>query len=193
LTVEPRNASRIERDCSPLCWYAVHTRSKFEKIVRAELNAKGIENFLPAIHEVHRWKDRNKVVELPVFPGYIFVRIANRPTDIIPVLRTEGTVRILGGSHAIEAVPDSEIEAIQRVVEAKLPFFPHPCLREGDRVKMKKGPLRDVEGSLVRVNPHQGRLVLAVEMLSRAVAVEVDLRDIEVIRPPAFYRTRMTA
>jgi transcription antitermination factor NusG len=177
----------------PTCWYAVHTRSKFEKTVRAELTAKGIENFLPVVHEVHRWKDRDKVVELPVFPGYIFVRIANRPAEIIPILRTEGAVRILGGSRDIEPVPDVEIEAIQRVVEAKLPFFPHACLHEGDRVKVKKGPLRDVEGLLVRVNQHQGRLVLAVEMLSRAVAVEVDLRDVEVVRPPSFYRTRMTA
>jgi len=178
---------------NPMRWYAVHTRSKCEKAVRTELTVKGVENFLPSIHEIHRWKDREKAVELPVFPGYIFVRILNRPADIIPVLRTEGAVRILGGSREIEPVPDSEIESIRRLVDAKLPFFPHACLHEGDRVKVKKGPLKDVEGSLIRVNQHQGRLVLAVEMLSRAVAVEVDLRDIEVLRSPSFYRTRMTA
>jgi transcription antitermination factor NusG len=174
-------------------WYAVHTRSKYEKTVRAELTAKGVANFLPSVHEIHQWKDREKVVERPIFPGYIFVRITDRPAEIIPILRTEGTVRILGGGRDIEPVPDSEIEAIQRLVDAKMPFLPHPCLHEGDRVKVKSGPLRDVEGTLVRVNQHQGRLVLAIEMLSRAVAVEVDLRDIEVLRPPSFYRTRMTA
>lgn len=174
-------------------WYGLHTRSHFEKVVRAELTAKGIENFLPTMREKHRWKDREKTVELPVFPGYLFVRIQNAPNEILNVLKTTGAVRLLGGSSGIEPVPDMEIEGLQRLIESNLPFLAHACLSAGDRVRVKRGPLRCTEGKLVRVNENQGRLVLAIEMLSRAVAVEVDLRDIEVIRPPSYYRSRMVA
>ena len=174
-------------------WYALHTRSHYEKPVRIELTAKGIENFLPSVHEKHQWKDREKTVELPVFPGYVFVRIAKVENEILSVLRTTGAVRLLGGGGGIEPIPDAEIEGLQQLVDSKLPFLAHACLAAGDRVKVKRGPLRHVEGKLVRVNENRGRLVLAIEMLSRAVAVEVDLRDIELVRPPSFYRSRMIA
>jgi len=174
-------------------WYALHIRSQHEKTVRVELTAKGIENFVLMVPEIHQWKDRKKTVEIPVFPGYIFVRIVNRETDVLSVVRTTGAVRILGGTDGIEPIPDSEIEALRRLLDSKLPFMPHPCFNAGDRVKVKRGALRHVEGTLMRVNENQGRLVLAIEMLSRAVAVEVDLRDVEILRPASFYRSRMIA
>src|SRR3954454_4441256 len=77
-------------------WYAAHTRSNFEKRVASELQMKGVEAYLPAWREVHRWKDRNKEVEVPLFPGYVFVRIAGSAPSQLTVLRTAGVVRILG-------------------------------------------------------------------------------------------------
>ncbi len=185
----------VQRITKPLIkqWYALHTRSHHEKIVRAELTAKGVENFLPSIVEMHRWKDREKLVESPVFPGYVFVRISKLGEEVLRVVRTTGAVKLLGGASGIEPIPDIEIEGLQKLIETKMPFLTQACLSAGDRVKVKRGPLRHVEGTLVRVNENQGRLVLAIEMLSRAVAVEVNLRDIEVLRPPSFYRARLIA
>jgi transcription antitermination factor NusG len=161
-------------------WYAVHTRSNFEKRVAGELAPRGVETFLPLVRELHQWKDRRQQVELPVFPGYVFVRLADRAEDRLRVLRTGGAVRILGGGNEIEPVPDVEIESIRRLVGSERAFCLHPFLKQGVRVRVRRGPLRGVEGLMEQLKSG-GRLVMAVEMLSRAVATEVDARDVDVI------------
>src|SRR4051794_7452554 len=94
-------------------WYAVQTRSRFEKTVSAQLTAKTVENYLPAFSEVHRWKDRNKLIEMPAFPGYVFARFADGNAQRQQILRTPGAVRILGAGDAIEPVPEHEIESVR--------------------------------------------------------------------------------
>ena len=162
-------------------WYAVHTRSNFEKRIASELLAKKIENYLPLIREVHQWKDRKKLVELPVFPGYVFVRFADSSKKRLEILKTAGTVRILGQGERIEAVPDPEIESIQHLLKSNVPCFAHPFLREGAWVRVKRGPLKDLEGLLVRMKSNT-RLVLSVTLLSQSVATEIDVSDVEVLR-----------
>jgi len=164
-----------------LQWYALYTRSHFEKRVAAELTTKGVENYLPVIEQVHQWKDRRKLVEVPVFAGYVFVRFADGREVRLDVLRTAGSVRILGHGDRSEPVPDAEIESIRRLLKAQVPCFSHPFLREGAWVRVKRGPLRDVEGLLVRVK-NKTRLVLSVALLSQSVATEIDLADVEVVR-----------
>ena len=163
-------------------WYAVHTRSNFEQRVAAELAAKGLESFLPATQEIHNWKDRKKLVEIPVFPGYVFARFPDSGAARVQVLRTSGAVRILGTSTAIEPVPEVEIESIRQLLRSTVPFFAHPFLREGALVRVRRGPLQGVEGLLLRVK-NQGRLVLSVQMLAQSVATEVDIDAVEVLRP----------
>ena len=165
-------------------WFAVYTRSNFEKKVACELEARRVDSYLPLVEQVHQWKDRRKVVEMPVFPGYVFARFADEPWSRLNVLRALGVVRILGQGESIEPVPDGEVESIRRLLEAHVPCFAHPFLREGAWVRVKRGPLKDVEGLLVRVKS-KTRLVLSVALLSQSVATEIDILDVEVLRPAA--------
>jgi len=165
-------------------WYAVHTRSNFEKRIAGELDRKGIETFLPVFREMHRWKDRKKVVETPYFPSYVFARIEDQPEQRLNVLRTIGAVRILGAGCDIEPIPDPEIERLQRLVESDLSACHHPFLKEGARVRVKTGPLRGVEGLLIQFK-NQNRLILSLNLLARSVATEIDLCDVEMMRPAA--------
>ncbi len=162
-------------------WYALYTRSNFEKRVAAELAAKQVDAYLPLVREVHHWKDRQKQVEIPVFPGYVFARFVDRPQTRLGVLRTSGAVRILGSGNRIEPVPDPEIEAIRRLLQAQVPCFAHPFLKEGAWVRVRRGPLQDVEGLLIRVK-NRTRLVLSVTLLSQSVATEIDITDVQVMR-----------
>jgi transcription antitermination factor NusG len=164
------------------CWYAVHTRSNFEKHIAGELGQKGIETFLPVFREIHRWKDRKKMVEIPYFPSYVFARIEDAPERRLDILRTAGAVRILGHAGDIEAIPDMEIMQLQRLVESSLAACAHPFLKEGSQVRVKAGVLRGVEGLLVHFK-NQSRLVLSVNLLARCVATEIDLCDVELIHP----------
>jgi len=162
-------------------WYAVHVRSNFEKRVATELGAKGVECYVPAVKETHAWTDRKKVIEVPLFPGYVFTRFYDTPALRHTVVRSCGAVRILGPGESIEPVPNSEIEAIQRILQANVPLLAHPLLREGALVRIRRGPLKDLEGLLVRIKS-QTRLVLSVELLSRSVSTEVDASDVEPLR-----------
>ena len=159
-------------------WYALYTRSNFEKRVAADLLAAGVDAYLPLVVQVHRWKDRKKVVESPVFPGYVFVRMIDSPESRLRVVRTTGAVRILGGANSIEPIADTEVESVRQLAASKLPLAPYPFLREGMRVRVRRGALQGLEGFLVRVKS-QERLVISVGLLSQSVAVETDACDIE--------------
>src|SRR5271154_152097 len=93
-------------------WYAIQTRSNCEQRVSSRLTDMGIENYLPSFQEIRQWRDRKKVVDVPVFPGYLFVRFDDSSASRVAVSRTEGAVRILGAGERIEAVPDEEIEGL---------------------------------------------------------------------------------
>jgi transcription antitermination factor NusG len=159
-------------------WYALHVRSNFGSQVTCELMAKEVETYLPTYDEVHRWKDRRKTIAVPVFPGYVFARFVDSPPCRLNVLKTRGVIRILGTGTSIHPVPDNEIVSLQRMLNSRLRCFGHPFLQEGARVRIKRGPLRDVEGILVRVK-NQTRLVVSIELLSQAVATEIDACDVE--------------
>jgi transcription termination/antitermination protein NusG len=156
-------------------WYALWTQSHCEQPVHDQLAAKGFRLFLPKI-EV--WSRRNGVrhrILTPMFPGYLFLRHAMDHSSYVEILKARGLVRILGDRwDHLATVPDAEVDAIQKVVTAELPVFPHPYLREGQRVRITQGPLANVEGILVHTNPNKGLLVLSIELFQRSVAVEVD-------------------
>lgn len=171
----PEIGSRMDRMDFPK-WFALYTRHQHEKMVAQLISRKGVEVFLPLYAASRRWKDRIKKLSLPLFPNYVFVfaDFARRGS----VLSTPGVydyVR-LGGSPA--AIPDEEIEAIRKVVEGGLRVEPHPFLKTGDRVRVKSGPLENVEGILVRKKSFY-RLVLSVELVARSISVEVEASDVE--------------
>lgn len=162
-------------------WYAIHTRSRHEKLVARQLSEKQIEHFLPMHTEVHRWKDRYKKVEVPLFPSYLFVQLGWDPPRRLSVLRTPGVVRIVGFGLRDVPVPEEQIEALRRVVESEATVHQHKYLRVGQRVKVISGALAGVEGILKRIKGTD-RLIIAVEAIRQAVAVELAGYEVVAIR-----------
>jgi transcriptional antiterminator NusG len=156
-------------------WHVLWTRSNSEQLVCDQLTAKGFRLFLPSVEVWARRGGVRRRGRVPMFPGYVFLQHALDKWSDTEVRKARGLVSILGDSWERRAVvPDREIEAIQRLVESRLPVTGHTHLREGQRVRIVDGPLTDVEGILVRTKPGKGLLVLSVQLVHRSVAVEVD-------------------
>ncbi len=156
-------------------WHALWTRSNCEKLVHDQLTANGFEAFLPVVNVWSRRGGLRHLTHVPLFPGYLFLRHAMDKTSYIAVRKARGLVAVLGERwDRLAAVPDREIEAVQRLLDARLPAVAHPYLREGQRVRITRGPLADVEGILLQIKPNKGLLVVSVNLLQRSVAVEVD-------------------
>jgi transcription antitermination factor NusG len=163
------------RELSYLRWYAVYTRSRHEKCVSRLLEAMSLTTFLPAYESVHRWNDRSAVVCQPIFPGYVFVRICL--SDRMQVLSVPGVVNLVGVQGQPCPIPDEEMNSLRVCLERRIRMEPHPYLVVGRRVRIKRGPLAEMEGILVR-KKGQFRLVLSVSLITRSVAVEVDAHDV---------------
>jgi len=157
-------------------WWAVYTRHQHEKTAAQMMETKGLEVFLPVYASVRRWKDRRKLLYLPLFPGYVFVHEGNARR--LDVLTTPGVHMILSHGDRAATIPEEEIEAIRRTVEGNHRVEPHPFLKCGQRVRVIKGSLTGVEGILTR-KKSVFRLVLSVQMLAQSVAVEIDAADVE--------------
>jgi transcription antitermination factor NusG len=156
-------------------WYAVWTRSRHEQVVADELIRRTIEVFLPTITRWSRWKDRKKSIRWPLFPGYCFARFV--ADDSLTVLKCAGVASIVSFDGAPAPIPPHEIDSIQRLVASELKFDPCPLLRTGAMVEVRHGALKGVVGRLVRKGSH-ARLVLSVDLIGRAVSVEVDAADV---------------
>lgn len=157
-------------------WYALHTRSRHEKVVRDQLEAKGITNLLPLWHKRSVWKDRVKMIDVPLFSGYIFGHFSLK--NKLEVLQTVGVVRIVGLNGYAIPVPDEQIQAVKTMIEQHLRYDPHPFLQEGMRVRVKNGVLKGAEGILVAKKQHY-RLVISVDLIQKSVAVNIDSADVE--------------
>lgn len=152
-------------------WFALTVRHQHERRVEGALAAAGVDTFLPLYRTRRRWSDRVKDLDAPLFPGYVFGRFPW--IDRARVLRTPGVARIVGFSGAPAPVPEPELENIRRALASRLPLGPWPFLKSGDRVRVEQGPLRGLEGTLLRERTGM-RLVLSVELLQRSLAVELD-------------------
>lgn len=157
-------------------WWAIYTRHQHEKLVADTLSAKGVEVFLPLYHSVNQWKDRKKLVSLPLFPCYLFVR--ERIGSRLQIVTTPGVHMILSRGEQFEVLPDAEIQTIQRAQADPCRVEPHPFLQCGDRVRVLRGPLEGVRGILLR-KKNIFRLVLSVDMLAKSASVEIDAADVE--------------
>jgi transcription antitermination factor NusG len=157
-------------------WCALYTRHQHEKAVAEMLSAKGLEVFLPLYSSTRRWKDRKKILSLPLFPCYVFVRGGVKSR--LQILTTPGVQMILRNGDHVAVVPEAEIIALQKTVEGRLCAEPHPFLKCGQLVRVRRGSLEGVEGILIR-KKNQCRLVLSVDMLAQSVAVEIDAADVD--------------
>jgi transcription antitermination factor NusG len=161
-------------------WLAVQTRPRHEKKVDADLSEKGVQTFLPLLSEKRKWSDRECLVEIPLFSQYLFVRSAATAAARLAVLQTSGVTNFVGPRGLGTPIPDEEIERIQRIIERKIPFTPHPYLNVGSRVRIRGGALDGMEGILAAVNGDR-TLVLSVQLLQRSLAVRISGFEIEVI------------
>ena len=159
-------------------WYALYTRHQHEKAVSHTLINKGFETFLPLYNVKRRWKDRNVALSLPLFPCYVFLRgDLERRLD---VLVTPGVHQFVNVAGQPASISESEIRMIQEAIKRKVLIEPYPFLKCGDWVRVRSGPLEGFEGILVR-KKKGCRLVLSVELLGKAAAVEVEASDVEAI------------
>ena len=168
----PAPARAVER------WYAVQTYARHEKMVENRLHERGVTTFLPLMTEVHRWSDRKKVVQVPLFGCYVFAKIAATNVERVRVLRVEGVLSLVGSGREGTPIPDNEIESVRILLEERLPWSSHPYLKIGQRVRIRSGALDGMEGVLVSRNGDR-TLVISVEAIQRSLAVRVEGYEVE--------------
>jgi transcription termination/antitermination protein NusG len=156
-------------------WFALYTRSHCEQLVYSQLMAKGFHAFLPRIEVWSRRAGQQDLVSLPMFANYLFLHHAMDKVSYLKVRQARGLVRILGERwDRLGVIPDADVEAIQKVLHARVPVLPHPYLKEGQRVRIMSGPLAGAEGIFIHHRPEKGMVVLAVDLLQRSIAVEIE-------------------
>jgi transcription antitermination factor NusG len=157
-------------------WCVAYTSANHEKRVTEQLLQRSVEHFLPLYESVRRWKDRRMKLQLPLFPGYVFVRLFL--CDRLKVLQVPGVARLVGFNGQPAVLADKEIEALRTSTVAYLRPEPHPYLKVGRRVRIQRGVLEGVEGILIR-RKNALRVVLSIDLIMRSVSVEVDASDLE--------------
>jgi transcription termination/antitermination protein NusG len=145
------------------------------------LRCKGYEEFLPTYPNRRHWSDRIKVVEQPLFPGYVFCRIREESVGLVRA--TSGVIRIVGMAGKASPIPDEQIDSVRQVVHSGIGVYPFSSLAIGQRVKVVKGPLAGIAGIIVRVKKCS-RLLISVDLIMKSIAVEVDLSDLEMLISP---------
>jgi transcription antitermination factor NusG len=156
-------------------WYALTVPYQHERRTEKALQSKGLETLVPLYRSRRQWSDRVKDMELPLFAGYVLCQFDL--SDRLQVLDTPGVCKIVGFGGAVTALEDGEVAGIQRLVALKVPLAPWPYLKAGDRVKVEHGPMRGLEGTLLRTKDTM-HLVISVELLQRSLAVQVDRESI---------------
>ncbi|MCK5708149.1 MAG: UpxY family transcription antiterminator [Candidatus Aureabacteria bacterium] len=156
-------------------WYALHTRSRFEKKIAMLLEDKGIATYLPVKQIRRKWKDRKKIVDFPLFPCYFFVHIPLLEKK--KVIKTKGVVRIVGFPEPVP-VPENQIEALKRFETKDIIVDPYPEFFKGKEIEVKRGPFRGIKGYVIEKNK-KFRLLVGLELLAQVVSVEIDIEDIK--------------
>jgi len=161
-------------------WFALQTRARHEKVVAQRLWDKGVTTFLPLVRQVHRWSDRRKTVEVPLFGCYVFAKLVPRNDERLRVLLVDGVLNFVGPRGQGIPIPDEQIDTVRTLVEEQLPYCYHPFLKIGQRVRVRSGALDGVEGILVsRIGEHS--LVISLDAIQRSLAVRIEGYDVEPI------------
>jgi len=159
-------------------WYALQTRPRHEKIVTQRLEERGVTTFLPLVTEVHRWSDRRKSVEVPLFGCYVFVKLPPTGEDRLRVLRIDGVFKFVGGRGMGTPIAEAQIDAVRTLIGQQIPWSTHPFLQIGQRVRVRGGALDGVEGILLARND-DNTLVVSVDAIQRSLAVRIQGYDVE--------------
>jgi transcription antitermination factor NusG len=166
----------LSADYGAMRWYAAYTSANHEKRVAEQLGVREVEHFLPTYSSVRRWKDRRVTLHMPLFPGYVFVRMAMGERS--RVVQIPGVARLVGFNGLPCALPDEEIAALRAGLENGVRAEPHPYLAVGRRVRIMRGPLTGCEGILVRKKGNL-RVVLSIELIQRSIMVHLDAAAIK--------------
>jgi transcription antitermination factor NusG len=161
-------------------WYALYTRSRFEKKMLGDLTDRRIEVFLPMREVISRWKDRKKRIWIPLFPGYLFVNHVDTPENRFRILNIPGAVRFVGFEGRANPIPDEQIQYVRKFLEASISIDPYPYMQVGSRVEVIAGPLKGIRGILVEKRG-RFRFVIQVDLIRQAVSAEIDASDVRPI------------
>jgi len=172
------DSSILPPDVESESWYGVQTRPRHEKIVAQRLTERGVTSFLPLVTEIHRWSDRKKAVQVPLFGCYVFAKFMPSRLDRLRVLCLDGVFGLVGAKGEGTPIPDEQIDAVRSVVEKQLPWSSHPFLKIGQRVRIRSGVLDGLEGILVSRNGDRS-LVVSVDAIQRSLAVRLEGYEVE--------------
>ncbi len=161
-------------------WYVLHTKSRAESVVNEGLARKRIEVFLPKITVPSRRKDRRKMIRLPLFPGYVFVKTDLSPGHHLEIVKTAGAVKLVGSAQGPTAVPEETILSLQIMVATDAPITTGFMFKKGDPVMVISGPFSGVVGVFDHYRG-KDRIIVHIEALGQFAAVEVDAADVEKI------------
>jgi transcription antitermination factor NusG len=161
-------------------WYVIHVCSRHEVKVEFGLKRKGLEIFLPRTKVRSRRRDRVQMLEVPLFPGYLFVRSFLQSSDYYNIIKQNGVVRILGSKWQYTPVPEETLTSIKALVNSGQPIFPWKRLEPGKRVRVVDGPLAGATGVILRVKKDKRRLVVGVNLLGRSVCAELSDETVEI-------------
>jgi len=176
--LEPAAVAGLAGNAGPESWFAVRTHPRHEKVVAQEICALGMISFLPLVRQVRQWSDRRKIVELPLFGCYVFVKLIPANNQRLSVLRINGVLSFVGNSGMGIPIPDEQIAAVRTLVDEQLPLCSHPFLRIGQRVRIRSGALSGVEGILV-CRSGESALVISVDAIQRSLSVRLQGYDVE--------------
>ena len=160
-------------------WYVIHARSQHEAKVESALQHKGLEIFLPRITVRSRRQDRRVFLQVPLFPGYLFVHTVLESFAYHEIIKLPGVVRLLGINGHPRPVPPEQVDSIKAIVESDRPYYPWAYLGQGRQVRIMEGPLAGTIGIILRRREKKRRLVVAVELFQRSVAVELEDEAVE--------------
>ncbi len=147
-------------------------------MVTSALTNVGITTFLPLVTEMHHWNDRRKSVDVPLFPGYVFVQIPNSAEAQLQVRKTSGVVQFVGNQQGAVPIQAKEINDVRAVLEQRVSCSPYPFLQLGQRVRICGGALDGIEGILIG-RDSGSKLVISIELIQRSLAVSVYNLDVE--------------
>jgi transcription elongation factor/antiterminator RfaH len=169
--------NNFETDHPETQWFAIWTRSRQEKVAAAMLDTVGVQHFLPLRSELRQWSDRKRMVTVPLFSGYLFVRMNRQADSRLRVLKTPGIAGFVGNSTGPLPIPDQQIEDIRTVLTRRVECAVFSHLEEGERVRVMRGPLAGIEGILLRSNSNT-RLLISIEVIHKSLAVNVSRTDV---------------
>ncbi len=163
-------------------WYALYVQVNHEKEVTNRLEQKELSCFLPLLETWSKRRDRRKKIQLPMFPGYVFVQVMLDGSANLTLVKTPGALSLLHNSEGPLSIPSYQIENLKTLILSTQPLQVHCYLKEGDLVRVMRGPLAGCVGILKRTDPKRGRLVVSVDIIKQSVSVELDLEDVEAVK-----------